>query len=363
MLKEGEAGVLAERKALDASLGGLPATAPSASHLSPIQVVVTSLLALVLLAFFLWQAPLAQVAETLKRVQLGWVAAAVGFSLLSYALRALRWGAILQPVGTVPAPALIGCTAAGFAINTILPGRLGELVRPLLLARKTGLPAAATLASILTERLIDLATLLAVFAAGVAMAAEQLAPAAAPALRPTAFAAALGLAAAFAAVLVLLRFRRTAVPATARLAPKRWRERVERFLDHLLDGLEAVRSLKRLALLSVWSALVWGTAILQIDFLARGFGLSLGLAVSAVVIGVSVIGLAVPTPAGVGSFHAAIQFALATLLGVDLATATAFAIVHHAVCFFPITVAGLGYMASVGFRPSAAAELAARRQE
>lgn len=339
-----------------------PDTTP-VSRVAPIKVVVSILLAIALLAFFLWRAPLAEVGATLARVRAGWVAVAIALALASYALRAVRWGAILKPIGAAPATVLLGCTAAGFATSTILPGRLGELVRPLLLARRTGLPAAGALASILTERLIDLATLLAVFAAGVMFASDRLAPAAAPALRHTAALAAIGLAAAFALVLLLLHVRASAVPRLAQLAPTRWRERAERFLNHLLDGLEAVRSARRLAVLTAWSVAVWGTAILQIDALARGFGLSLGFAASAVLIGVSVIGLAVPTPAGVGSFHAAIQFALATLLGADLADATAFAIVHHAVCFFPITLAGLGYMAAVGLRPSSAATLAARAGE
>ncbi len=340
--------------------GALPAPqAIAASRATPLRVAVSVLLAVALLAFFLWRAPLADVAGTLARVRPGWVAIAVVFALASYALRALRWGAILKPVGGAPAAALLGCTAAGFATSTVLPGRIGELVRPLLLSRRTGLPAAGTLASILTERLIDLTTLLAVFAGGVMLASDQLAPAAGPALRQTAVLAAAFLAVAFLFVFVLLHVRASAVGWLARLVPLGWRERLTSLLNHLLDGLEAVRSARRLALLAAWSAAVWGAAILQIDALARGFGLSLGFAASAVLIGVSVIGLAVPTPGGVGSFHAAIQFALATLLGADLADATAFALVHHAICFFPITLAGLGYMGAVGLRPSSAAKLAA----
>jgi hypothetical protein len=57
---------------------------------------------------------------------------------------------------------------------------------------------------------------------------------------------------------------------------------------------------------------------------------------------------AVPTPGGVGGFHAAIQFALTSLLDVDLPTATAFALLHHVVCFVPITILGLSYLAAVG---------------
>lgn len=337
-----------------------PAGAPVASAPSQnLKLVASLLVGLGLLAFFLWRAPLQEVGATLARVQGQWVLAAVGLSLASYALRALRWGVILKPMGSAPATALIGCTAAGFATSTIFPGRVGELVRPLLLSRRTGLPAAGTLASIVTERLVDMAMLLALFAAGVMAAAPRLAPATAPALRQAALLAAVGLAAAFAFLLTLLHFRRTAVAGIAHLAPVRWRARVSVFLDHLLDGLEAVRSARRLAVLMAWSVVVWGSALVQIEVLSRGFGLSLGLSTSAVVMGVSVIGLAVPTPAGVGSFHAAIQFALATLLGFDLADATAFAIAHHAICFFPITVVGLAYMAAVGVRPAAARAIAA----
>ena len=80
--------------------------------------------------------------------------------------------------------------------------------------------------------------------------------------------------------------------------------------------------------------------------LGRHLELSLGQAF--VVVAVSVIGLAVPAPAGVGGFHWAIRFGLTQLIGVDVSTSTAFALLHHAICFFPITVLGLGYLAAVG---------------
>jgi hypothetical protein len=33
---------------------------------------------------------------------------------------------------------------------------------------------------------------------------------------------------------------------------------------------------------------------------------------------------------------------------VDVSTATAYALLHHAICFFPITVLGLAYLGAVG---------------
>ena len=140
-------------------------SATSSSHTWKIAASVV--LAGVLFGYFLWRAPLAEVGRAFTRVQPWWAVAAVLAAISTYVLRALRWGIILRPVGKAPAGKLIGATAAGFATSTLLPARAGEVVRPLLLSAQTGFPAAATLASILTERLFDGATILVLFAIGV----------------------------------------------------------------------------------------------------------------------------------------------------------------------------------------------------
>ncbi len=301
-----------------------------------------------LLAYFLSRVPLADVGRTLGRVKLEWVLASTVLSLASYALRALRWGVILEPLGKARRTELLGCTAAGFAASTILPARAGEVIRPLLLSARTGLAAAGTVASILTERLADLATVLVLFALGVAFSFQRFSPGALRPLHEAALLAGAGLAAAAVLLLVLLRRREAAVAAFTRALPSRFRERGAKFLHHLLDGLEVVRSPRGLVRLGLWSLATWLAAVLQVTALATAFGISLPPLPAAVFMAVSVIGLAVPTPAGVGGFHAAIQFALTRLFGVDVADATAFALLHHAVCFIPVTVAGLGYIAGVG---------------
>ena len=326
------------------------------------KLALSVILALVLFAWFLWQAPLSEVGQSLLQARLGLVAAAVVVALLTYALRALRWGLILRPVGKAGTANLPGCTAAGFATSTVLPARAGEIVRPLLLTARTGLPAAATLASILTERLLDGATVLILFAAGVVFAQSSLSPGSLVLLRDTAFLTTAGLAVAVALVVFLLRHRAATVRRLAALAPERFRARVERFLHHLLDGLEVLRSPRRLAEIALWSVGLWTVIGSQVVLLGWAFGIPMNLGQAFVVIAVSVIGLAVPTPAGVGGFHAAIQFALVHFLGVDPATATAYALVHHAICFFPITALGLTYLGAVGFSLGRVRELRGEAQ-
>ncbi len=312
------------------------------------KVAASIALAVALFAVFLWTAPLREVGATLARVKIGWVVASVAVALATYTLRALRWGLILRPVGRAGAANVIGCTAAGFATSTVLPARAGEIVRPLLLSARTGMPAAATLASILTERLLDGATVLLLFGAGVLFVAGGIDPASLPLLRDMALLTSAGLVAAIVLVAFLLRRREATVRRVAGWAPERFHDRVVSFLHHLLDGLEVLRTPRRLLEIAAWSLGLWVVIGWQLVLLGKAFGLELTLGQAFVVVAVSVIGLAVPAPAGVGGFHWAIRFGMSQLLGVDVSTSTAFALIHHAICFFPITVLGLGYLAAVG---------------
>jgi hypothetical protein len=315
-----------------------------------VKTALSVALAVALFGFFLWRAPLREVGRALGSVDLGLLGASVLLALCSYAARGLRWGIILRPVGSPRTGDLLGCTAAGFAANTVLPARAGELVRPLLLSARSGLPAAATIASILTERLADLATILGLFAVGSLLAAERLAAGALLPLRNAALLTVAGLAAFVLVLVLLLRWRLAAVERLVSFLPERLRARGRHFLDHVLDGLAIIQNPVQLGRLLIWGMVVWLAASAQVELLARAFSIRLGLPGAFIVLTIGGLGLAIPTPGGVGGFHAATQFALVRLFGVDVATATAYALIHHAVCFFPITAVGLSYAGVVGWR-------------
>jgi uncharacterized membrane protein YbhN (UPF0104 family) len=57
--------------------------------------------------------------------------------------------------------------------------------------------------------------------------------------------------------------------------------------------------------------------------------------------GITTLGLAIPTPGGVGGFHKACQLVLTTFYGFDVDTSVAVAIIFHLVGTLPILVTGL----------------------
>lgn len=84
-------------------------------------------------------------------------------------MRAGRWREILSFRAAVGVGTGLRALLAGYAVNTILPGRLGELFRADYMARLTGLSRASVLASIIVERLLDLIAAVSFLAIGTAI--------------------------------------------------------------------------------------------------------------------------------------------------------------------------------------------------
>lgn len=107
----------------------------------------------------------AAVAHILAGAKLPWLALGVVIGFVALWLRARRWLLLLAPIGRVGVGPAFSATAIGFMASAVLPLRLGEFVRPALLARRTGLGFAPTLSSVVLERLFDMILVLFCFLA------------------------------------------------------------------------------------------------------------------------------------------------------------------------------------------------------
>lgn len=98
---------------------------------------------------------------TLQRVNWGWYALVVVSYYTSVIARGWRWQTILRvmnwPVGFVYANTLL---VAGLFLNAILPARTGDIARVVMLKQDHRIPVAHSLASITSERALDVFSLL-----------------------------------------------------------------------------------------------------------------------------------------------------------------------------------------------------------
>jgi len=328
---------------------------PAASR--NLRILVSLALAAGLLVLFLRNLDFAAVGRAIADAHLGWIVVAVVFSaFLVMLIRAWRWIRLLARVGRPTLAQSFSATCIGFAATTLLPARAGEVVRPVALSRTARLPFAPLLASIGLERLLDLVVVLALF---VVYALGGWAPPAMSASEAARFAllrrSAIVLGAGTVLGLAFLGFlaarpdvSRRATAPLLRLLPERFRARAAGILTSFIEGLGALRTPGEILVVAVSSVVLWLVISVQLYATMRAFDLDLPFPVAFFLLTWSVIGLAIPTPGGVGGYHAAIKYALTGYYGIDPNKAAAFALVCHAISFIPVTVIGLVFLGSGG---------------
>ena len=321
-----------------------------------LRVAISFALAGGLLWLFARNLDFAKVGAALRGAHPAWLAASVVVSVLGIPVRSWRWTRLIRHVGTVTQLEAFSATCIGFAATTLLPARAGEVVKPVALSRTSRLPLPPLLASVALERLIDLVCIVALF---VVYALGGWAPAGVGGeagsnfviLRRSALIAGGGTLVAI--VLLALLSTRPALHDRLmgpflRLLPHSLGAKVGALLRSFLEGFGSLRTAHASGAVALSSACLWLVICAQIHAGLLAFDLSFPFPVSFFVLTWSVLGLAIPTPGGVGGYHAAVAYGLTAFYAVAPATAAAFALAQHAIGFVPITILGLGFLAAGG---------------
>jgi uncharacterized protein (TIRG00374 family) len=240
-------------------------------------------------------------------------------------------------------------TAVGYAALSLLPARMGDLIRPLILARREKIPASASLASILTERVFDLWSVVLFFLVFIIWPPrmpelDEQARNSLEILSLSGYVAGAGLLIGTFILLGLFRYQERFVELLTRPVgwiKLSWRKPATNFFNHFLDGLRVLQRPRDLLITTVASLIMWWVICWQVRYTLLAFDVDLPLRAAYLIVTMAVIGLAVPTPGGVGGFHKATQVGMTLFFGIGLNEATGIAIAYHAICFVPITIIGL----------------------
>ena len=134
------------------------------ARLAGLRPVIGLVLTVVFLVLALQRVDLAGFVDELRGVNYVWLVPSAVCTLVGYVLRTVRWRIILSGAARAPLSTLFPVLIMGFAINNLLPGRLGEFWRAYLLGRKRNVPKTFALASVVVERVFDGLTLIALLA-------------------------------------------------------------------------------------------------------------------------------------------------------------------------------------------------------
>jgi len=267
------------------------------------QVAVGLLVSAVALVVTFRHVNLGDFGRALASAHLVWLVPALACFFVTFALRALRWAVLL---GGTPFWTTFQALNVGYMMNSILPLRVGEVGRAYVLCEQTGMRMARALSSVVVERVIDLASVVLLFA-GFA----RLVP------MPPAFsqAASLGAVAVVVAVVSGATLVWKADAAEALLRP--WLGRVGVRADwawarfhEVCAGFRAVGSGGRLGAVVGLTLAIWAMTILIAYFAMAAF-LEPDATAAGLVVVVSNLGGALPSaPGGLGVVQGFAKMAL-----------------------------------------------------
>jgi uncharacterized protein (TIRG00374 family) len=276
----------------------------------------------------------------LREASIGGLVLAAALNVGHNVFRVWRWGVLLAPVRpALPFRPMFDAVIVGYTTTWTMPGRLGELVRPMLLSARERVPLAPCLGSVLADRLLDGLAVAVLFVAALAVTPlEGQAAAHASEIRSAAAGAAALIVVALVALLVAgsVRGRLEQWLAARRgLVGWAWRSTVA-----FARGAEAFRQPRLLWRLAVLTLAAWLTIGAGTWVGIRAAGAAVPPGAAFVIMPLLVLGIALPTPGGAGGYHVAMTFGLSSLFGVSQPVAAGTSVLVHAIVVVPIVLLG-----------------------
>jgi hypothetical protein len=283
-----------------------------------------------------------KISELLNQIRsIPWwaIACVVLLTFLTLWLRSVRWNLILPQSPSASRRDLFGLIMVGFMVNNILPARLGEAARMLLLWKRNKFTVAESIGSVLLERFLDSIVFLSFFFIP-AFFMPQLREAL-PFARPLAC-----VVVAACIALVFYAFSpikvRSLSKSLLRFFPPKLQHRVLTIGKELVSNLDWIFSLKKSLLMLFLSFCTIACHAVMMIILAREatFGFLSGMFGAAW----AALGAAIPfSPGYVGTLHAALKHGL-IMTGCGAAKAAAVATVYHAIGYLTVTIFGLVFI-------------------
>jgi uncharacterized protein (TIRG00374 family) len=290
-----------------------------------------------------------EVADTVARAEPVRVALAVALMGVIYSVQAARWRWIARHAGDLRWSRFLRFVISSVAVNNVVPGRPGDLLRGYWLGRALRIPQSRAFSTVIVDRSSDVLFLVAVFAGTFPFVPH-------PAWLRHVFVGAMVLGGLVAAALAVSRLHVGGKRLPMRILSQRLRlSWLGRQLSGLVHGTGAVVTRRDALVLAPLTCISWGCWALAAWLVASALSISVSPLEIVFLTTVINLGAAIPSSPGfVGTFQWLCVSGMA-LFGVGQANALAFSIIMQAVWYVPTSAVGLTLLThrslSAGRRP------------
>lgn len=269
---------------------------------------------LIIYLLFRNQDPVALV-EKISEVEFGWVILSMIFGGWAYVNRGIRWIVLIDALGYESSKInSVSAVSVGYFTNMFIP-RAGEISRCSALNKVDKIPVDKLFGTILVERLLDFVFLIILFLLILILKFDLILQ----------FFTALGLQSSgsvpssstkyYVLVAVLLFCGLAYYVLKKWIVPTIFYEKITDFIDGLKEGFKSIKKMKRKSFFWFHTFSIWIMYFLMtyVCFQAIPETSHLSISDGLFLLVLGGIGMVIPTPGGVGSYHAIVMIGLSVL--------------------------------------------------
>tara|TARA_B100001559_G_scaffold68980_1_gene56178 strand:+ start:1793 stop:2779 length:987 start_codon:yes stop_codon:yes gene_type:complete len=297
-----------------------------------------------------------QLWKIINQLDLFYGALSLTILVSSNIVRALRWQILVYPIERFTLKSAFSSIMIGYFGNSVLPFRMGELLRAYVLAEKSSLNVPTAFGTIVTERILDfvglsLLILLTILVYPADWISQKL----------IITVVVLSLA-AFVFVFCFKEIKEFFLfdLKKIRFFHKPVLLKIIEIFERLINGAVAIRSTNNVMLIFFYTILIWLMYAFSTYYALLSTGIFIKWYEVCVLMISTTLAISVPAaPAYVGTYHATVVYVLTTFFLINQLEAQASAIIIHAVGTIPFIIIGAWYFinSSVSIREINAKEL------
>ncbi len=304
-----------------------------------IKLIIGTVFSIIGLYFAFKGENLGQLVYQIQQVNMDGVLLACALLLASCIVRAYRWQLILNPIQSINLKPVFAATMIGYFGNGVLAFRLGELLRAYSVAANRKLTVSQAFGTVILERILDLLMVLIIFILTIPWF-----PFDHKWIRLGIFVFASITIISIVLVYVVYRFQCIDKIGEFSISNTKLGKTVFSLLNKVFDGITIIVKTNHTGLIIFLSFVLWAFYFLVTLIILDSCGLNIGYIGTGILLILGSVAIGIPAlPGSAGTYDAGIKYSLMLVFGIGGQQALRYAIVSHAVSYFPLVIVGAVY--------------------
>ena len=275
----------------------------------------------------------------LSNININKVCIAIAILISSCLPRALRWKLLVEPFESMSFYHVFSATMIGYFGNGILFFRLGEFLKAFVLAKEYKITVPQAFGTVITERILDLLMVLFIF-----LIVIPSFPLNDEKIKIALFLSSSMIVVFVAIIIIAYKMDFVEKISKFKIFHNRYGIKVILPIQKLFEGVVVIFKNKNIFMIVFLSLFIWGMYFYIGVIVLDACKISLGYIEVGVLTVISSFIIGIPSlPGAAGTLHSGVRYALEGIFQISAPKASSYAIISHAISYFPLLIIGFIY--------------------